>query len=98
MGMSTRGRLVGSRHPWLAALVVLLAPGLERLADSLAIAALRYLAGGLGVSLDEAQWSLTANLAGAGVGVVLSGWLSGVLGRRRCYLLALAALRSRSDM
>ena len=49
----------GTANPWLIAVVVALAVFMEVLDTTIANVALPYIAGGLGVSQDEASWVVT---------------------------------------
>jgi len=49
-------------NPWLIAVVVALATFMEVLDTTIANVALPYIAGGLGVSEDEASWVVTTYL------------------------------------
>ena len=46
-------------NQWLTAVLVALATFMEILDTTIANVALRYIAGGLGVSVDEASWVVT---------------------------------------
>ena len=50
-------------NPWLIALVVALASFMEVLDTTIANVALPYIAGGMGVSEDEASWVVTTQEA-----------------------------------
>ncbi len=49
-------------NPWLIAVLVAVAVFMEVLDTTIANVALRYIAGGLGVSEDEASWVVTTYL------------------------------------
>ncbi len=72
------------RHnPWLIAVVVTLAAFMEILDTTIVNVALRYIAGDLAVSNDDATWVLTSYLVSNGIVLTISGWLGDVLGRKR---------------
>jgi DHA2 family multidrug resistance protein len=73
-------------NPWLIAVVVSLAAFMEVLDTSIANVALPYIAGGLGASNDESTWVLTSYLAANAIVLPISGWLVGVLGRKRFFM------------
>lgn len=73
-------------NPWLIALTVGLAAFMEVLDISIANVALQHIAGSLSASQDEATWVLTSYLVTNAVILLMSGWLSNVIGRKR-YLL-----------
>jgi DHA2 family multidrug resistance protein len=89
--MSPQARsAAGDRNPWLIAVVVSLATFMLVLDTSIANVALRHIAGNLGAGLDEATWVITTYLVANSVIVPVSGWLSGVIGRKRFYMLSVA--------
>jgi DHA2 family multidrug resistance protein len=78
-------------NPWLVALVVSLATFMEVLDTTIANVALRYISGGLAVSADEASWVVTTYLVSNAIILVASSFIAKRYGRRRFYLLCLAA-------
>jgi MFS transporter, DHA2 family, multidrug resistance protein len=50
---------------------------------SIANVALQYIAGNMAASVDESTWVLTSYLVASTVILPISGWLSGVVGRKR---------------
>lgn len=79
------------RHnPWLIAVVVTLAAFMEILDTTIVNVALRYIAGDLAVSNDDATWVLTSYLVSNGIVQTVSGWLGDVLGRKRYFLICIA--------
>src|SRR5215510_2529249 len=79
-----------ARNPWLIAVVVALAAFMEILDTSIANVALPYMAGNLGVSNDESTWVLTSYLVSNAIVLPISGWLAGVVGRKRFFLSCIA--------
>src|SRR5260370_1290423 len=78
------------RHnPWLIAVVVTLAAFMEILDTTIVNVALRYIAGDLAVSNDDATWVLTSYLVSNGIVLTISGWLGDVLGRKRYFLICI---------
>src|SRR5262247_341162 len=77
-------------NPWLIAVVVAMAAFMEFLDTSIANVALPYMAGNLGASNDESTWILTSYLASNAIVLPMSGWLAGVLGRKRFFMICLA--------
>ena len=73
-------------NPWLIAVVVSLAAFMEILDTSIANVALPYMAGNLGVTNDESTWVLTSYLVANAVVLPISGWLAGVIGRKRYFM------------
>jgi DHA2 family multidrug resistance protein len=76
--------------PWLIALVVTMATFMEVLDTSVANVALPHIAGNLSAGADESTWVLTSYLVSNAVVLPLSGWLSGMVGRKRFYMSCVA--------
>ncbi len=76
--------------PWLIAVVVTMATFMEVLDTSVANVALPHIAGNLAASSDESTWVLTSYLVSNAVVLPLSGWLSGIFGRKRFYMSCVA--------
>ena len=77
-------------NPWLVAAVVVVPTFMEVLDTTIAIVALRYIAGGLSATVDDGEWVLTSYLAANAVVLPITGWLSAHLGRRNYFLLSIA--------
>src|SRR5262245_42226710 len=77
-------------NPWLIAIVVAIAAFMEILDTSIANVALPYMAGNLGVSNDESTWVLTSYLVSNAIILPISGWIAGVLGRKRFFMGCIA--------
>jgi DHA2 family multidrug resistance protein len=77
-------------NPWLIALLVAFAAFMEVLDTTIANVALPYIAGGLGVSEDEATLVVTTYLVANAVGLTASSYLAQRLGRKRFFLICLA--------
>jgi MFS transporter, DHA2 family, multidrug resistance protein len=76
----------GDRNPWLVAVVISIATFMQVLDTSIANVALQYIAGSMAASVDESTWVLTSYLVASAVILPISGWLSGVVGRKRFYM------------
>ena len=76
-------------NPWLIAVVVAMAAFMEVLDTSIANVALPHLAGDLGASNDESTWVLTSYLASNAIVLPMSGWLAGLFGRKRFFLICI---------
>lgn len=76
-------------NPWLIALVVALASFMEVLDTTIANVALPYIAGGMGVSEDEASWVVTTYLVSNAIILTASSFLARLLGRKRFFLICL---------
>src|SRR5215510_4415207 len=77
-------------NPWAIAAVVAMAAFMEVLDTSIANVALPYMAGSLGASADESTWVLTSYLASNAIILPISGWLAGLVGRKRFFLSCIA--------
>jgi DHA2 family multidrug resistance protein len=76
-------------NPWLIAVVVATAAFMEVLDTSIANVALPYMAGSLSATNDESTWVLTSYLVSNAIILPISGWIAGVFGRKRYFLLSL---------
>lgn len=86
----------GDRSPWLIAVVVSIATFMVVLDTAIANVSLRYIAGSLSISIDESTWIITTYLIANAVILPVSGWLSNVVGRKRFYMLCVAAFTAAS--
>src|SRR5579863_2282221 len=76
-------------NPWLIAVVVALASFMETLDTTIANVALPYIAGGMGVSEDEASWVVTTYLVANAIILTASSYLARRLGRKTFFLICL---------
>src|SRR5271165_364141 len=76
-------------NPWLIAIVVALAVFMEVLDTTIANVALPYIAGGLGVSQDEASWVVTTYLVANAIIVTATSFLPKRFGRKTFFLFSL---------
>jgi DHA2 family multidrug resistance protein len=72
----------GDANPWVIAILVAIATFMEVLDTTIANVALRYIAGGLAVSGDEASWVVTTYLVANSIVLCASGWIAPMFGRR----------------
>jgi MFS transporter, DHA2 family, multidrug resistance protein len=77
-------------NPWLVAMVVVVPTFMEVLDTTIALVALRYIAGGLSATSDDGEWVITSYLAANAVILPITGWLSAHLGRRNYFLASIA--------
>src|SRR5260221_13457873 len=77
-------------NPWIIAIAVSLGAFMEVLDTSIANVALPHISGNLGASNDESTWVLTSYLVSNAIILPLSGWLSGLIGRKRFYMSCVA--------
>ncbi len=94
--MTSDTKQAGGTNPWLIAVVVALAAFMEVLDTTIANVALPYVAGGLGVSEDEASWVVTTYLVSNAVALTASSFLAQRLGRRNFFLICLALFTASS--
>ena len=83
-------------NPWLIAILVAVASFMETLDTTIANVLLNYIAGGLGVSEDEASWVVTTYLVANAVSLTASTFLTQRLGRKTFFLICLALFTASS--
>jgi DHA2 family multidrug resistance protein len=81
----------GAVNPWVIAILVALASFMEVLDTTIANVALPYIAGGMGVSEDEASWVVTTYLVANAIILTASSFLAHRLGRKKFFLISLGA-------
>lgn len=81
--------LAGGTNPWLIAVVVAIAVFMEVLDTTIANVALPYIAGGLGVSMDEASWVVTTYLVANAIIITATSFLPKRFGRKAFFLFSL---------
>jgi len=81
----------GAVNPWVIAILVALASFMEVLDTTIANVALPYIAGGMGVSEDEASWVVTTYLVANAIVLTASSFLAKMLGRKTFFLICLGA-------
>ena len=87
-----------AQNPWLVAAVVVVPTFMEVLDTTIAVVALRYIAGGLSATVDDGEWVLTSYLAANAVILPITGWLSAHLGRRNYFLASIAVFTLSSGL
>src|SRR3954449_12270492 len=85
-------------NPWLVAAVVIIPTFMEVLDTTIALVALRYIAGGLSATVDDGEWVITSYLAANAIILPISGWLSARLGRRNYFLMSIAVFTIASGL
>jgi MFS transporter, DHA2 family, multidrug resistance protein len=83
-------------NPWLVAVLVALASFMEVLDTTIVNVVVPYIAGGLGVSEDEASWVVTTYLVANAVSLTASAFLARRLGRKTFFLTCLALFTASS--
>src|ERR1700686_2469284 len=79
----------GAVNPWVIAILVALASFMEVLDTTIANVALPYIAGGMGVSEDEASWVVTTYLVANAIILTASSYLAKTFGRKPFFLISL---------
>jgi DHA2 family multidrug resistance protein len=82
-GWTKERSAAGARNPWVIAAILSIATFMEVLDTSITNVALRHIAGTLSASIDESTWVITSYLGSNAIILPVSGWLSGVVGRKR---------------
>jgi DHA2 family multidrug resistance protein len=85
-------------NPWIVAAVVVVPTYMEVLDTTIAVVALRYIAGGLSATVDDGEWVITSYLAANAIILPITGWLIGRLGRRNYFLLSIAVFTLASGL
>src|ERR1700752_3411574 len=88
-GPSASASGTGAGDPWVIAILVALASFMEVLDTTIANVALPYIAGGMGVSEDEASWVVTTYLVSNAIILTASSFLARKLGRKTFFLICL---------
>jgi MFS transporter, DHA2 family, multidrug resistance protein len=79
----------GNPNPWLITVLVAFGTFMELLDVTVANVALPYVAGGLGVSEDEASWVITTYLIANAIVVTASSFLAKIFGRKKVFIVCL---------
>ena len=85
-------------NAWLIAMLVALATFMEVLDTTIANVALRYIAGSMGVSQDEASWVVTTYLVANAVSLTASSFLARRFGRKAFFLSSLGLFTASSAL
>ncbi len=83
-------------NPWLITIVVAVAAFMEILDTSIANVALPHIAGALAASQDQSTWVLTTYLVTNAIVLPISGWLTGLVGRKRFFMICIALFTASS--
>jgi DHA2 family multidrug resistance protein len=78
---------ISGAHKWAITFSVMLVTVMQILDTSVTNVALPHMQGALSASVDEVAWILTSYLAANAVIIPATGWLSGLLGRKRLFLI-----------
>lgn len=85
-------------NPWVVAPVVVVPTFMEVLDTTIAVVALRYIAGGLSATVNDGEWVITSYLAANAIVLPITGWLIAHLGRRNYFLLSIAVFTLASGL
>ena len=88
----------GGTNPWVVAAIVVVPTFMEVLDTTIAVVALRYIAGGLSATVNDGEWVLTSYLAANAIILPITGWLSAHLGRRNYFLLSIGVFTLASGL
>ena len=80
---------IDNRFPITGALM--LATLMNTLDSTIANVALPHMQGSLSASQDQATWVLTSYILATAIMTPLTGWLAGQIGRKRLFLISIAA-------
>jgi DHA2 family multidrug resistance protein len=82
----TDGPLSGF-HKWMITLTVMLITVMQVLDTSVTNVALPHMQGSLSAGVEEMAWVLTSYIAANAIIIPATGWLTGLLGRKRFFLI-----------
>src|SRR5271163_628772 len=88
----------GATNPWIVAAVVVVPTFMEVLDTTIAVVALRYIAGGLSATVNDGEWVITSYLAANAIILPITGWLIAHIGRRNYFLLSIAVFTLASGL
>jgi MFS family permease len=71
---------------------------MEVLDTTIAVVALRYIAGGLSATVDDGEWVITSYLAANAIILPITGWLSVRFGRRNYFLFSILVFTAASAL
>src|SRR6266705_6040207 len=78
---------LGSARKWAITVSVMLITVMQVLDTSITNVALPHMQGSLSTSVEETSWVITSYLAANAIVIPATAWLTGVLGRRRLFLI-----------
>ena len=87
-----------SMNPWLVAAAVVVPTFMEVLDTTIAVVALRYIAGGLSATVNDGEWVITSYLAANAIILPITGWLINRFGRRNYFLASIAVFTLASGL
>ena len=78
---------ISSTHKWAITFTIMVVAFMQILDTSVANVILPHLQGSLSAGLDEASWVITSYLAANAVVIPATGWLVGLFGRKRVFMV-----------
>src|SRR5438105_7554692 len=84
---ATEAPPISSARKWAITLTVMVVAFMQILDTSVTNVILPHLQGSLSAGLDEVSWVITSYLAANAVVIPATGWLAGLMGRKRFFLL-----------
>jgi len=81
----------GISHRGLITISVMLASVLQSLDNTIANVALPHIQGSLSATQEQMGWVLTSYIVAAAIMTPLAGWLAGPLGRKKMFVVSIAA-------
>ena len=90
-GSAAPGQQTQQGPAWFVAPLVALAAFMEVMDISIANVSLVHIAGNLSATKEEATWVLTSYLVTNAIVLPMSGWLSGVMGRKRFFVTCIVS-------
>src|SRR6516165_2667237 len=95
--LASSGSRAGA-NPWVIAAAVVVPTFMEVLDTTIAVVALRYIAGGLSAAVNDGEWVITSYLAANAIILPITGWLIAHLGRRNYFLLSIGVFTLASGL
>jgi DHA2 family multidrug resistance protein len=83
-------------NPWIIAISVMFATFMEVLDTTVVNVSLPHIAGNLSASVNEATWALTSYLVANAIVLPMTGWLAGLMGRKRLLMVSVAGFTAAS--
>jgi len=77
-------------NPWVVAIAVMFGTFMEVLDTTVVNVSLPHIAGTLSATPEEATWTLTSYIIANAIVLPLTGWLTGLFGRKRLLMVAVA--------
>ena len=81
------GPPISSAHKWSITFTVMVVAFMQILDTSVTNVILPHLQGSLSAGLDEVSWVITSYLAANAVVIPATGWLTGLFGRKKFFMI-----------